>query len=105
MAVYAQDIHIPAHNFDSIQKHLADRTRLDPISGDALRCWTAHFDHNIEVDIQAVNCFPEGPYTEAVIFEDGFERGYTEPDDSIVGPWHLYYQDDEYIVTVHRFQP
>lgn len=61
---------------------------------------TAKFPNGIEADIKLVICEEENPYTEGVLFHNGFELTCTEPDDTYDGKWHFEHNGIEYIVNV-----
>ena len=61
---------------------------------------TAKFPNGIEADIKLVICEEENPYTEGVLFHNGFELICTEPDDTYDGEWHFEHNGIEYIVNV-----
>ena len=47
-----------------------------------------------------ISCEEENPYTEGVLFHNGFELTCTEPDDTYDGEWHFEHNGVEYIVNV-----
>ena len=61
---------------------------------------TAKFPNGIEADIQLVICEEGYPYTEGVLFHNGFELTCTEPDDTYDGEWYFEHNGIEYIVNV-----
>lgn len=62
--------------------------------------YTAKFSNGIEADIRLVICEEEKPYTEGVLFHNGFELTCTEPDDTYDGEWYFEHNGIEYIVNV-----
>ena len=66
---------------------------------------TVDFGNGIEMDIKLVICDgEEKPYTEAVLFRDGYELACTEPDDVFVDTWSIEYETndskDKYVVEI-----
>lgn len=61
---------------------------------------TAKFPNGIEADIKLVICEDDKPYTEGVLFCNGFELVCTDPGDSYDGEWHFEHNGIEYIVLV-----
>lgn len=61
---------------------------------------TAKFPNGIEADIKLVICEEESPYTEGILFHNGFELMCTEPDSTYDGEWHFEQNGVEYIVFV-----
>ena len=68
---------------------------------------TAQFPDGIEIDIKMCGVqFIEGasnlPWTEAVMFHNGGEIQFTEPDDEFFGEYIFEYENKEYVVIVKR---
>lgn len=61
---------------------------------------TAKFPNGIEANIKLVICEEETPYTEGVLFHNGFELTCTEPDCTYDGEWNFEHNGIEYIVNV-----
>ena len=67
---------------------------------------TIKFDDGTEMDIKicGVQYRPDHesnlPWTEAVLFRDGCELGYTEPSDEYEGMWFIENGDNTYTVYV-----
>lgn len=61
---------------------------------------TAKFPNGVEADIKLVICEEETPYTEGVLFQNGFELTHTDPDDTYAGEWCFEHDGIEYIVNV-----
>ena len=61
---------------------------------------TAKFPNGIEADIKLVICEEESPYTEGILFHNGFELAHTEPDCTYDGEWNFEHNGIEYIVLV-----
>ena len=61
---------------------------------------TAKFPDGVEADVKLVICEEDTPYTEGVLFQNGFEVAHTEPDDTYDGVWEFIYQGSKYIVNV-----
>lgn len=61
---------------------------------------TAKFPNGIEADIKLVICEEDTPYTEGVLFHNGFELTHTDPEDSYEGEWVFEHDGIEYIVIV-----
>lgn len=61
---------------------------------------TAKFPNGIEADIKLVICGEDTPYTEGVLFHNGFELTCTEPNSVYDGEWNFEYDGIEYIVLV-----
>lgn len=61
---------------------------------------TAKFPNGIEADIKLVICEEEYPYTEGVLFYNGFELTRTDPDCTYDGEWNFEYNGIEYTVLV-----
>ena len=61
---------------------------------------TAKFANGIEADIKLVISEEESPYTEGILFHNGFELAYTEPDCTYDGEWNFEHNGIEYIVLV-----
>ena len=56
--------------------------------------------NGIEADIKLVICEEEAPYTEGVLFHNGFELTCTEPDCTYDGEWNFEHNGIEYTVLV-----
>ena len=63
---------------------------------------TAKFPNGIEADIKLVVCEEETPYTEGVLFHDGFELTCTEPCYTYDGEWNFEHNGIEYTVLVEE---
>lgn len=61
---------------------------------------TAKFPNGIEADIKLVICQEDTPYTEGVLFHNGFELACTEPNCVYDGKWNFEYDGIEYTVLV-----
>lgn len=61
---------------------------------------TAKFSNGIEADIKLVISEEESPYTEGVLFHDGYELTRTDPDDVYDGEWDFEFNGLKYIVFV-----
>lgn len=66
---------------------------------------TVKFENGAEVDIKCCGVqFEEGSsntaWTEAVLFVNGCQVAYTEPESEFEGTWELEYNGDTYIVNV-----
>lgn len=61
---------------------------------------TAKFPNGIEADIKLVICEEDKPYTEGVLFQNGFELTCTDCEDSYDGEWRFEYNGIEYIVNI-----
>ena len=61
---------------------------------------TAKFPNGIEADIKLVICEDESPYTEGVLFHNGFELTCTEPYCTYEGEWNFEHNGIEYTVFV-----
>lgn len=61
---------------------------------------TAKFPNGIEADIKLVICQEDTPYTEGVLFHNGFELACTEPNSAYDGKWNFEYDGIEYTVLV-----
>ena len=57
---------------------------------------TAKFPNGIEADIKLVICEEESPYTEGILFHNGFELAHTEPDCTYDGEWNFEHNGIEY---------
>ena len=61
---------------------------------------TAVFPNGIEADIKLVICEEEYPYTEGVLFHNGFELTHTDCEDTYDGEWWFEHNGIEYVVNV-----
>ena len=61
---------------------------------------TAKFPNGIEADIKLVISEEESPYTEGILFHNGFELAHTEPDCTYDGKWNFECNGIEYTVFV-----
>ena len=62
---------------------------------------TVNFGNGYEMDIKLVVCdSDETPYTEAVLFKDGRQIGYTEPNDLYCGDWQIEADGKVFSVSV-----
>lgn len=61
---------------------------------------TAKFPNEIEADIKLVICEEDTPYTEGVLFHNGFELACTEPNSVYDGEWNFEHGGIEYTVLV-----
>lgn len=52
------------------------------------------------VDIKLVICNEDLPYTESVLFHNGFELSRTDPSDTYDDEWNLEVDGIEYVVIV-----
>ena len=66
---------------------------------------TAKFPNGIEADIKLVICEEGTPYTEGVLFHNGFELICTEPNCTYDGAWNFEYDGAEYTVLVEKVEP
>lgn len=69
-----------------------------------IKSWTVKFDTpGYEADIKICSSGDGEPlWSEAVLFRDGSEVAYTEPDDSLEGEWFLSRDDIEFTIIVER---
>lgn len=66
-------------------------------------CYTAIFPDGVEMDIKLVICEGEFyPYTEAILYDNGAELGFTVPCGEYMGEWDFEDEmnDVKYIVVV-----
>ena len=56
--------------------------------------------NGIEADIKLVICEEEAPYTEGLLFHNGYELTCTEPDCTYDGEWSFEHNGIEYTVLV-----
>ena len=63
---------------------------------------TAKFQNGIEADIKLVICEEEPPYTEGVLFHNGFELARTDCEDEYTGDWYFEVGGEEYCVHVEE---
>ena len=63
---------------------------------------TAKFPNGIEADIKLVICEEDSPYTEGVLFYNGFELTHTDPDCTYDGEWNFEHNGIEYTVLVEE---
>lgn len=61
---------------------------------------TAKFSNGIEADIKLVICEEERPYTEGVLFHNGFELTHTDCESTYDGVWCFEHNGIEYVVNV-----
>ncbi len=61
---------------------------------------TAKFPNGVEADIKLVICEEESPYTEGVLFHNGFELTHTDCEDTYDGEWCFEHNGIEYLVNV-----
>lgn len=61
---------------------------------------TVKFPNGIEADIKLVICEEERPYTEGVLFHNGFELTHTDCEDTYDGEWYFKHNGIEYVVNV-----
>lgn len=61
---------------------------------------TAKFPNRIEADIKLVICEEESPYTEGVLFHDGYELTRIDPDDTYDGEWDFEFNGLKYTVLI-----
>lgn len=61
---------------------------------------TAKFPNGIEADIKLVICEEENPYTEGVLFHNGFELAHTDCECTYDGEWRFEHNGIEYVVNV-----
>lgn len=105
---YERIVKIGKREADQINKHLHEEpTCADECLGEDIAIVnTATFDNGFEMDIKCCGVqYSEDnesntAWTEAVLFQNGSERCYTEPSDEYLGEWILEYEDDEYVVLV-----
>ena len=106
---YEQVIKISKEEAGQINKYLTEEpTCADECLGEDITITnTATFENGIEIDIKCCGVqYDEHnesntAYTEAILFEEGYEVSYTEPSDEYLGEWIL--EDDnnnEYVVIV-----
>lgn len=63
---------------------------------------TAKFSNGIEADIKLVICEEEAPYTEGVLFHNGFEMAHTDCEDEYTGDWYFEANGEEYCVHIEE---
>lgn len=104
-------IEVPGREYDELTELLklngpAEKAGRDEILG----CFTAEFDDGLEVDVKVVNSDggpgEGGPWSEAVLFQDGSEIACSEVCDTLGGEWRFQIHRDEheteFVVTVVR---
>lgn len=98
---YIKTIKISKEEAEQINKHLhVEPTCADECLGEDITIsHTAIFDNDFEMDIKCCGVqYDEDSesntaWTEAVLFHNGSQICYSEPDDEYIGAWSL---DDEY---------
>nr|WP_217936893.1 hypothetical protein [Enterocloster clostridioformis] len=85
--------------------HEEPESPCDCMGVDETIIYTVNFPNDMSVDVKICGVqFEEGndnlPWTEAVLFKEGYEISSTEPAEEIKGEWILFDGEDEYIVNV-----
>lgn len=62
--------------------------------------YTATFPYGIEMDIKCCGCKDSASWTEAVLFDNGFEVCCSEVSDNFLGKWEFKYKNNTYITEV-----
>ena len=60
---------------------------------------TANFGEGIEVDIKVIDT-DNGPYVDAILFDEGSEQMVLEPQYVLLGKYPFEHNDKKYVVTV-----
>lgn len=78
-----------------------DSNQPIPDAGDdeVVMTYTLHFPSKIEADIKVCNS-DNGPWIDAVLFEDGSEVCVLEPGYKILGEYNFEYMGKDYIVVL-----
>lgn len=106
--VFEKTLYINKEEADRINKYLTvEPTCEDECLGEDITIiHTVQFDNGIEMDIKCCGVQYEErnesnlAWTEAVLFDNGYQVCYTEPYDGYLGEWICEYDNDEYIVYV-----
>lgn len=104
---YEEDLFIEGSEMERINQllHEVPRDASECMGEDETIMYTIDFPNNMSVDVKVCGVqFEDGnenlPWTEAVLFKDGYEISCTEPAEEIKGEWILFDGEDKYIVNV-----
>lgn len=107
MAELRRRIVVPVYEVEQINKLLETEPEDEEecFGEDETWYYTAGFGNGIEADIKICGVqYEEGesnlPWTEGVLFEDGYEICCTEPSDGLFGEWEFEADGNTYIVDV-----
>lgn len=94
---YQETITISASESTFINKAMQSK---DMMGEDDAVIHTAHFVDGVEMDVKLCGAQDDTPWTEAVLFKDGYEVCCSEPGVEYNGPWTLEYDGNTYTATV-----
>lgn len=94
---YQETIKISAQQAVFIREALQSADMMDE---DDTISNTARFSNGMEMDVKLCGARDETPWTEAVLFKDGWEVCCSESAESYDDPWELEYNRDTYTTVV-----
>lgn len=109
--IFEKTITVPADTAKLIDRYIGvnPTSEDDCLSIDETIRYTADFDNGVEVDVKCCGVdYDDGPdaintaWTEAVLFENGYEQDNIFGEDEFFCDWEFEYDENEYIVHVIR---
>lgn len=104
---YEKILVISDHEAEKIKKflHIEPKNASECLGEDDTFTRTAVFENGMEMDVKCCGCqYQEGEsnlaWTEAVLFKNGWQVSFSEPEGEYLGEWSLNYNGDEYVVKV-----
>ncbi len=94
---------LPADKYDEMERLLQTTVPVPDMNGydyDLLGTVKTGTD-SVEVDIKFCNSL-DGPYLDFVLFEDGSELAFGEPEYSLLGSTSFEYNGGEIVVSIER---
>ena len=88
--------------FDQVSTWMEECKQVEDAGRDELLYGgTFDFGDGLEVDVSVYNS-EDGPWSEAVMFQDGHEVAMSEVGESLDGEYVFTFEDNEYVVDVVR---
>lgn len=109
--IFEKTITVPASTAELIDRYISvnPTSEDDCLSIDETIRYTADFGNGVEVDVKCCGVdYDDGPdainaaWTEAVLFENGYEQDNIFGEDEFFCDWEFEHDENEYIVHVVR---
>lgn len=101
MKILEQTIEVDEATAERLSYWLTDNSDTsERLNEDMTLTKTAHFPDGIDMDIKCCGTRDETAWTEAVLFDEGYQCCFSDPSDEFFGDWELDWNDTLYRVHV-----
>lgn len=100
MKIYEQTIKINSNDAKCLDYWLNNNKGDNKLTLDMTYTKTVHFPDGFEMDIKCCGSGDEKAWTEAVLFDEGYQCCFTDASDEFFGDWELDWNGSVYRVHV-----